>query len=99
MQVDTGVVAYITHFDNVTKSGYGFSLDKFVEKKLVSHLTAQSIQYDTLSDHRFSWTLRSYEIRTLKGMRPCEVLQVSARSKWNTTNVLQCPLLLLSLRL
>lgn len=77
MQVDTGVVAYITHFDNVTKSGYGFSLDKFVEKKLVSHLTAQSIQYDTLSDHRFSWTLRSYEIRTLKGMR--EVLKRGER--------------------
>lgn len=77
MQVDTGVVAYITHFDNVTKSGYGFSLDKFVEKKLVSHLTAQSIQYDTLSDHRFSWTLRSYEMRTLKGMR--EVLKRGER--------------------
>ena len=69
MQVDTGVVAYITHFNNVTKSGYGFSLDKFVDKKLVSHLTAQSIQYDTLSDRRFSWTLRQYKIRTLKGMR------------------------------
>lgn len=69
MQVDTGVVAYITHFDNVTKSGYGFSLDKFVDKKLVSHLTAQSIQYDTLSERRFSWTLRQYKIRTLKGMR------------------------------
>lgn len=69
MQVDTGVVAYITHFDNVTKSGYGFSLDKFVDKKLVSHLTAQSIQYDTLSDRRFSWTLRQYKIRTLVGRR------------------------------
>lgn len=69
MQVDTGVVAYITHFDNTRKSGYGFSLDKFVNKKLVSHLTAQSIQYDTLSDRRFSWTLRMYEIRTLHGMR------------------------------
>ncbi len=69
MQVDTGVVAYITHFDNISKSGYGFSLDKFVDKKLISHLTAQTIQYDTLSDHRFSWTIRSYEIRTLKGMR------------------------------
>ena len=85
MQVDTGVVAYITHFDNVTKSGYGFSLDKFVEKKLVSHLTAQSIQYDTLSDKRFSWTLRTYEIRTLKGMR--EVL--SRGDKIDTTIVME----------
>lgn len=85
MQVDTGVVAYITHFDNVTKSGYGFSLDKFVEKKLVSHLTAQSIQYDTLSDKRFSWTLRNYEVRTLKGMR--EVL--SRGDKIDTTIVME----------
>lgn len=77
MQVDTGVVAYITHFDNRTKSGYGFSLDKFVDKKLVSHLTAQSIQYDTLSDRRFSWTLRQYNIRTTKGMR--ERLEHGAR--------------------
>ena len=69
MQVDTGVVAYITHFDNTTKSGYGFSLDKFVDKKLVSHLTAETIAYDTLSEHRFSWTLRQYNIRTLQGMR------------------------------
>lgn len=69
MQVDTGVVAYITHFDNRTKSGYGFSLDKFVNKKLVSHLTAQNIQYDTLSDRRFSWTIRHYKIRTMRGMR------------------------------
>lgn len=69
MQVDIGVVAYITHFDNKTKSGYGFSLDKFVDKKLVSHLTAQTIQYDTLSDRRYSWTLRMYRIRTQEGMR------------------------------
>lgn len=69
MQVDTGVVAYITHFDNISKSDYGFSLDKFVEKKLVSHLTAQRIQYDTLSEKRFSWTIHDYKIRTLKGKR------------------------------
>ena len=69
MQVDTGVVAYITYFDNVTKRGYGFSLDKFVDKKLVSHLTAQTITYDTLSERRCSWTLQQYHIRTLHGKR------------------------------
>ncbi len=69
LQVDTGVVAYITYFDNRTKSGYGFSLDKFVDKKLVYHLTAQTIQYDTLSDRRYKWTLHNYRIRSLKGMR------------------------------
>ena len=69
MQVDTGVFAYITHFDNQTKSGYGFSLDKISGKKLVSRLTAQTIEYDTLADKRYSWTLRMYEKRTLHGMR------------------------------
>lgn len=69
LQVDTGVVAYITHFDNQTKSGYGFSLDKFEGKKVVSHLTAQSLQYDTLSSQKGSWTLRICEIRTLRGLR------------------------------
>ena len=77
MQVDTGVVAYITHFDNTRKSGYGFSLDKFVDKKLISLLTAQSLQYDTLSERRFSWTLRNYHIRTLQGKR--EILQSGSR--------------------
>lgn len=80
MQVDTGVVAYITHFDNETKSGYGFSLDKFEDKKLVSHLTAQNIQYDTLSDRRYSWTLRIYRIRTLRGMRE----QITSGEKLDT---------------
>ena len=69
LQVDTGVVAFISHFDNNTKTGYNFSLDKFVNKKLVSHLTARSIQYDTLADERYHWTLRGYRIRILKGMR------------------------------
>lgn len=77
MQVDTGVIAYITHFDNVSKSGYGFSLNKFEDKKLVSHLTAQTIQYDTLSSRRFSWTIRQYKIRSLQGMR--EKLESGAR--------------------
>ncbi|MBR1733771.1 MAG: LptF/LptG family permease [Alloprevotella sp.] len=69
MQVDTGVVCFITHFDTITKSGYGFSLDKFRGKKLVSHMTAQNIQYDTLSDRRYKWTLRQYQIRHLRGNR------------------------------
>lgn len=69
MQVDTGVVAYISHFDNRIKSGSGFSLDKFSEKKLISRLTAETIQYDTLADHKYSWTLHRYMIRSLHGAR------------------------------
>ncbi|MBQ4446332.1 MAG: LptF/LptG family permease, partial [Prevotella sp.] len=43
LQVGQGVIAYIQHYDNNVKRGYGFNLDKFENKKLVSHLTAQEI--------------------------------------------------------
>ena len=69
LQVDTGVIAYIDHFDGQVKSGYRFSLDKFQNKNLVSHLTAQRIQYDTLADERFHWKLYEVKIRTLQGLR------------------------------
>lgn len=69
LQVDTGVVAFIEHYDGSSHTGYHFSLDKFEDKKLVSHLTATSAQYDTISDVRFKWTLRNVNIRELSGPR------------------------------
>jgi len=69
LQVAPGVISYIQSYDNNTKRGYGFSLDKFEKKKLVSHLTANVIQYDTISDERYHWKLMNYKIRTLKGLR------------------------------
>ena len=69
LQVDTGVIAYIDHYDGDFKSGYRFSLDKFQNKSLVSHLTAQRIQYDTLADERYHWKLYDVKIRTLHGLR------------------------------
>ena len=69
MQVGQGVVAYLQHYDNTTKKGYGFSLDKFENKKLVSHMTATDIQYDTISDTKYRWKARNYKIRQLKGLR------------------------------
>ncbi|MCF0198106.1 MAG: YjgP/YjgQ family permease [Bacteroidaceae bacterium] len=69
MQVDTGVIAFIEHFDGPSKTGYHFSLDKFENKKLVSHLTATSITYDSLANERFHWHLNNVTIRDLKGMR------------------------------
>lgn len=69
MQVEPGVIAYIDHFDGQYKSGYQFSLDKLEGKQMVSHLTAQRIQYDTLADERFHWKLYQVKIRTLRGLR------------------------------
>ena len=43
LEVDSGVIAYIERFEDYSKTGYRFSLDKFNDKQLVSHLTARSI--------------------------------------------------------
>lgn len=69
LQVGKGVIAYIQHYDNNLKKGYGFCLDKFEDKKLVSHMTASEIQYDTISDSKYHWKARNWRIRQLKGLR------------------------------
>lgn len=69
LQVGKGIIAYIQHYDNQKKRGYGFSLDKFENKKLVSHMTASEIQYDTISDTKYHWKAKSWRIRQLKGLR------------------------------
>lgn len=69
LQVGPGVIAYIQHYDNNLKKGYGFCLDRFEDKKLVSHLTAMEIQYDTVSDSKYHWKLRNWKVRQLKGLK------------------------------
>ena len=67
LEVDSGVIAYLGRYDGKSNTAYSFSLDKFVDKKLVSHLTAKRAVYDTASVHK--WQLRDYMIRELEGMR------------------------------
>ena len=69
LQVGKGVIAYIQHYDNTTKKGYGFLLDKYENKKLISHMTAYEVQYDTISDSKNHWTARNWKIRDLRGLR------------------------------
>ncbi len=65
LQVTPGVIAFMARYDNNTKSGYKFSLEKFDKKVLKSRLTAQSITYDTL----FRWTVKDYVIRNFNGLK------------------------------
>ncbi len=69
LQVAKGVIAYIQHYDDKTKHGYGFSLDKFENKKLISHMTAMEIQYDTIADSKYHWNVTGWKIRQLRGLR------------------------------
>lgn len=85
LQVGKGIIAYISQYDDIHKVGYGFSLDKFENKKLVSHMTANTIQYDTISDSRFHWKALNYKIRTLKGMRE----HIESGAKKDTTIMME----------
>lgn len=69
LQVQKGVIAYIQHYDNNFKRGYGFCLDKFENKKLVSHMTASDIQYDTIAETKYHWKASNWKVRDLKGNR------------------------------
>lgn len=85
LQVAPGVIAYIQTYDDIHRRGYGFSLDKFEKKKLVSHMTANIIQYDTISDMRYQWKAINYKIRTLKGLRE----HIETGSEIDTTIVME----------
>lgn len=65
LMASPGVVAYISRFENQTKTGYRFSLDKFKGNDLVSRLTASTITYDTLRNYH--WIVKDYMIRNFDG--------------------------------
>ena len=85
LQVDQGVIAYIQHYDNNRKVGYGFCLDKFENKKLVSHLTATEIRYDTISDTKFHWKMYNWKNRELRGLKE----QITQGSVKDTTIIME----------
>lgn len=67
--VAKNTTAYIQNYDDQYKRGYGFSLVKIKNKKIVSNLTAMEIQYDTIADSKYHWKLSNWKIRTLKGLK------------------------------
>ncbi|MDR0836555.1 MAG: LptF/LptG family permease [Tannerella sp.] len=77
LEVEQGVFAYFDTYNNESKIGYRFSLDHFDGKTLVSRLTANSIQYDSLHH----WTLKEYIIRDFDGMHE----HISSGTRADTT--------------
>lgn len=67
LQVRPGVVAFMSRFDNTSKTGFNFSLDRFEGKALVSRLTARTVSFDTLKNYH--WVLHDYMIRDFKGTK------------------------------
>ncbi len=69
LEVEPGVIAYFGRYEESMKTAFEFTLDKFEDKKLVSHLQSMTIQYDTLSYEPYHWVLTGYQTRNLQGMR------------------------------
>lgn len=66
LMVSPGQIAYMSRYDNTTKTGHRFSLESFDEdKQLVSRLTAQSIKWDTL----YQWRVYEYVRRDFRNGR------------------------------
>ena len=63
-EVEPGIVVYFDRYDAELKRGYRFSMEKFDGKHLLSRLTAQRIEYDTL----YQWKLQNYMVRDFNEM-------------------------------
>ena len=77
LEVEPGVFAYFDRYNNSSRMGYNFSLERFEEKKLVSRLTAKSIKYDSL----YKWNIIDYTIRDFDGMN----VNITTNTRSDTT--------------
>lgn len=80
LQVNDSTVAYFDRYDSRTRTGYRFSLDKFRDKKLVSHMTARTITYHPEEKHK--WTVKNWMIRELGDDK--EVIRSNTRTPLDT---------------
>ncbi len=65
-QIEPGVFVYLQNYSTISKVGYNFSMEKFVDGQLVSKLMAEQIRWDTTKNE---WSLRRYYIRDIDGLK------------------------------
>jgi lipopolysaccharide export system permease protein len=66
IQLDKNTFVYMGSFDNNTKTGYQFTLEKFKGDVMLQKLTANSISYDSL---KHVWSFHGYDVRYVNGYR------------------------------
>ena len=64
LKIDSNTIAFIERYENRNNTGWRFMLDKFEDKKLVSHMEARTITYNP--DKPGMWTARHWKIREFK---------------------------------
>jgi lipopolysaccharide export system permease protein len=60
-QIEPDVYVYLENFNIRREQGYGFSMEKFDDNKLVSKLNANRIKWNERNN---TWTLENYRLRT-----------------------------------
>ena len=63
-QIEPGVFVYMSGYNASNDVGYKFTIEKFVDRKLVSKLSAEYIKWDR---DKKKWVVHEYNIRTIDG--------------------------------
>jgi len=64
MQVKPGTFVYIERYDNISNTGYKFSLEEFRDNQLVYKLNSTRIMWDSVQG---TWSIQDYVIRHING--------------------------------
>ncbi|HEU5145338.1 MAG TPA: LptF/LptG family permease [Chryseosolibacter sp.] len=62
IQVAPDVYLYLQSYNNNSNTGYHFTIERFVDNRLIEKLTANRIEWDSTKQ---KWTLRDYKIRKI----------------------------------
>ena len=80
LKIDENTIAFIERYESRNNMGWRFMLDKFENKKLVSHMEAATISHNP--EKPGTWTARRWLIRELKDDK--EVIRESRREPLDT---------------
>ena len=80
LKIDENTIAFIERYEDRNNTGWRFMLDKFEDKKLVSHMEARTITYNP--DRPGVWTARHWRIRELNDDK--EIIRESRKEPLDT---------------
>lgn len=63
-QIEPGMFVFMSSYSASLDVGYNFTIEKFVDKKLASKLSAKSIKWDR---EKKTWVIHDFNIRTIDG--------------------------------
>lgn len=63
-QIEPGIFVYMSAYNASNDVGYKFTIEKFIERKLVSKVSADYIKWDR---EKKKWVIHEYNIRTIEG--------------------------------